>query len=218
MTFHRLQVFAAADRATFLVDQTTREATSENNTRTLLVKRGGGPFRILYASGRPNWEFKFLRRALEKDDEIQLIGLLRIANKEPKFQFQDRSGTGDANRFFEGFEDAEEADNETYDQPVFVRIILDDSQELAEGFPSTVETLFAYDAVILDDLEASFFSPDQMLLLRRYVSQRGGGLLMLGGVSSFAQGGYARTPIGEMLPVYLNRGDTRVRASESNCV
>jgi hypothetical protein len=32
---------------------------------------------------------------------------------------------------------------------------------------------------------------------------------MLGGVSSFSQGGHARTPIGEMLPVYLSPDDTR---------
>ncbi len=209
VNFYRLQAFAESDRDQFLKTQSTSEATTENNVRTLLVNRGGGPFRILYAAGRPNWEFKFLRRALDADDEIQLIGLLRIANKEPKFQFQDRSGTGDTNRFFEGFEDVAQEENESYDHPVFVRIILEDTQELAEGFPSTVESLFKYDAVILDDLEASFFSPDQMLLMRRYVSQRGGGLLMLGGVASFTQGGYAKTPIGEMLPVYLSRGDVR---------
>ena len=36
---------------------------------------GGGPFRILYVSGRPNWEFKFLRRALQEEDELDLVGL-----------------------------------------------------------------------------------------------------------------------------------------------
>jgi uncharacterized membrane protein len=209
VSFHRLRVFAEADRARFLAKGQLSEATPENNTRTMLVDRGGGPYRILYVAGRPNWEFKFLRRALQGDEEIHLVGLLRIANKEPKFQFRDQGGTGQANRFFEGFEGAEQADNESYDQPVFARIDVRDSQELPEGFPSRAETLFAYDAVILDDVEATFFSQDQMLLLRRYVSQRGGGLLMLGGVSSFAQGGYARTPLGEMLPVYLNRDDAR---------
>ena len=37
------------------------------------------------------------------------------------------------------------------------------------------------------------------------MSQRGGGLLMLGGPDSFADGKYDRTPVGELLPVYLNR-------------
>jgi Putative glutamine amidotransferase len=42
-------------------------------------------------------------------------------------------------------------------------------------------------------------------VLQRYVAERGGGLLMLGGQESFREGGWARTPVGEMLPVYLDR-------------
>ena len=75
-------------------------------------------------------------------------------------------------------------------QPVLVRLGVKDQQELRDGFPQAPDELFAYDAVILDDLEADFFSPDQMLLLRRFVSQRGGGLLMLGGLATFDNGGY----------------------------
>ena len=179
------------------------EAIEENNVRTVAIHRGGGPFRILYVAGRPNWEYKFIRRALDDDDEIQLVGLIRIADEEPKFRFQDRSGT-DANPLFEGFDDKAKAETESYDEAVLVAIGVSDDDELGGGFPATEEKLFAFDAVIIDDLEASFFSPDQMLLLRRYVSQRGGSLMMLGGVSTFVQGGYNKTPVGDMLPVYLN--------------
>ena len=42
-----------------------------------------------------------------------------------------------------------------------------------------------------------------MSLLQRFVSERGGGLLALGGAESFREGRYARTAIGEMLPIYL---------------
>jgi hypothetical protein len=59
--------------------------------------------------------------------------------------------------------------------------------------------------VVIDDLEAAFFTPDQLALLRNFVSQRGGGLLMLGGPDSFAEGKYDRTPVGDLLPVYLDR-------------
>ena len=41
----------------------TAEATLANNERQVVVDRGGGPYRVLYVCGRPNWEFKFLRRA-----------------------------------------------------------------------------------------------------------------------------------------------------------
>ena len=42
-----------------------------------MVHRRRGPYRLLYVSGRPNWEFKFLRRALQGEDEIELVGLIR---------------------------------------------------------------------------------------------------------------------------------------------
>jgi hypothetical protein len=43
-----------------------------------------------------------------------------------------------------------------------------------------------------------------MELLRRFVLERGGSFLMLGGKDSFEQGKYDRTPISAILPVYLN--------------
>ena len=55
------------------------EQTLANNSRLVVVDQGGGPYRVLYVSGRPNWEFKFLRRAIDDDEQVQLVGLLRIA-------------------------------------------------------------------------------------------------------------------------------------------
>lgn len=179
------------------------EATLANNRRLATVDRGGGPYRVLYLAGRPNWEFKFLRRALQEEDEIQLAGLIRIAKKEPKFAFLGRSGE-QSNPLFRGFGNADDEDAEQYDQPV-LRWFTNDNQELPSGFPKTPEELYAFQAIILDDVEAAFFTQDQLSMVQQFVSRRGGGLLMLGGKESFADGGYSRTPIGEMLPVYLDR-------------
>src|ERR1019366_352945 len=43
----------------------SREATLVNNRQMIVVDRGQEPFRVLYVSGRPNWEFKFLNRAVQ---------------------------------------------------------------------------------------------------------------------------------------------------------
>ncbi|MFG0239978.1 MAG: hypothetical protein ACF8CY_02825, partial [Gimesia chilikensis] len=43
------------------------ELTLANNKGTLKVDRGRKAHRVLYVSGRPNWEFKFLRRAIHED-------------------------------------------------------------------------------------------------------------------------------------------------------
>jgi hypothetical protein len=57
-------------------------------------------------------------------------------------------------------------------------------------------------------VEAEFFNAAQMSLLQKFVSERGAGFLMLGGAESFGDGNYARTAIGEMLPVYLDTKTT----------
>ncbi|HEX6944436.1 MAG TPA: hypothetical protein VF128_16030, partial [Gemmatimonadaceae bacterium] len=47
----------------------------------------------------------------------------------------------------------------------FLRLSVDDSVELASGFPKTREELFAYRGVILGSVEASFFTVDQLRML-----------------------------------------------------
>lgn len=202
LTFYRLEVRAKSE-----VNSTnaakSEEATLANNSRVLVVDRGHGPYRILYVSGRPNWEFKFLNRALEEDPQIQLVGLIRVAKREPKFNFIGRPGET-SNPLFRGFGNQAPEEVERYDQPVLVRLNTKDEVELRAGFPRTPEDLYGYYAIIVDDLEAEFFAPDQAALLQRFVSERGGGFLMLGGMECFQQGKYQRTPIGDMLPVYLD--------------
>ena len=188
----------------FEFDIQSSEATLMNNQRIVTVDRATGPYRILYVAGRPNWEFKFLRRALQEDAEVQLVALLRIANKEAKFSFRDKS-VNSTNPLFAGLGEDEEEAAQQYDEPVIIRLGVKESEELSEGFPETAEELFAYHGVILDDVESSFFTQDQMLLLRKFIAARGGGLLMLGGSESFASDNFADSPLGELSPVYAPR-------------
>ncbi len=182
----------------------TAEATLANNARLLVVDRGIGTHRILYVSGRPNWEYKFLNRAIQEDPQLQLVGLIRVAKREPKFDFRGRAGET-SNPLFRGFGDQGRETAERYDQPVLTRLNTRDEVELRSGFPKTPEELYGYRAVILDDIESEFFTPEQAMLLQKFVSERGGGVMMLGGMESFQHGQYHRTPIGEMMPVYLDR-------------
>jgi uncharacterized membrane protein len=204
LSFYRLQVAARDEAESFKNPKVSTEATLANNSRVVVVDRGRGPYRILYVSGRPNWEFKFLNRALMEDDQVQLVGLIRIARREPKFDFRGRAGES-SNPLFRGFGNQSKEEIERYDQPVLVRLNTRDEFELRGGFPKLAEDLYAYHAVILDDLEAEFFTPDQMMLLQKFVSERGGGFLMLGGAESYHEGKFYRTPIGDMLPVYLDQ-------------
>ena len=78
---------------------------------------------------------------------------------------------------------------------------------LKDGFPTTVEQLYAFQAIILGDIEASYFTPQQLTMLQDFVRVRGGGLIMLGGVNSFGLGNYAGTPIADMLPMQITAND-----------
>ena len=80
---------------------------------------------------------------------------------------------------------------------------VDDPDEVRGGFPKTREELFQYRGLILGSIEASYFTPDQLRMITDFVSQRGGGLLTLGGKRAFAEGGYAGTPVADVLPVVL---------------
>jgi len=76
-------------------------------------------------------------------------------------------------------------------------------QELERGFPSTVEELFAFQALIIGNVEAGYFTPVQQNLIREFADRRGGGVLFLGGRAALGDGGWQRSPVAEMLPVTL---------------
>ncbi|HWA99641.1 MAG TPA: hypothetical protein VG713_14160 [Pirellulales bacterium] len=203
LSFYRVRVAPTSQLGAWSKPALSREATLANNQRWVAIDRGHGPLRILYVGGMPNPEHKFLGRALAEDAQIELVSLVRIARREPKFDFRSRAGES-TNPLFRGF-DRTDDDSQRYDQPVFVRLGIDDESELRDGFPKTAEQLFAYHAVLLDDVEASMFTTDQMALIGRFVSERGGGLMMLGGRDSFEKGEFAKTLLADVLPVYLQR-------------
>jgi uncharacterized membrane protein len=78
-----------------------------------------------------------------------------------------------------------------------------DSAELEAGFPTKPEELFAYDGLIIGSVEASWFTPAQQEIIKEFAGRRGGGILFLGGRFALSDGGYAATPLAEILPVHL---------------
>ncbi len=71
--------------------------------------------------------------------------------------------------------------------------------ELAEGFPASKEDLYAYEAIVLGDIEESFFNDDQLQMIDEFVAERGGGFLMSGMVDEE----FIDTPIADILPVTI---------------
>lgn len=154
-------------RVEFEIPTQDGERVEQNNRRTAWIDVREEREKILYLEGEPRFEVKFMRRAVEDDENLQLVVLQRTAESK------------------------------------FLRLSVTDSTELEFGFPTTRAELFRYRGLVLGSVEASFFTIDQLQMIADFVSERGGGLLFLGGHSAFAEGGWIGTPVEEVMPVLL---------------
>ena len=151
------------------------EVVVQNNVREALVEVRDRREQILYFEGEPRFEMKFIRRAVQEDENLRVVSLQRTADTK------------------------------------FLRIGVEDPEELVGGFPATREELFEYRALIIGSVEAGAFTGDQLQMIADFVDRRGGSLLVLGGARSFGEGGFGGTPVADALPLAIDPG---TRASE----
>ena len=76
-----------------------------------------------------------------------------------------------------------------------------------DTLPTAAEDVSGFDVFIVGDLDSSYIKPDQQALIAARVRE-GAGLIMLGGYHGLGPGGYAGTPLGEILPAQL--GDREI--------
>ncbi|MGH8179133.1 MAG: glutamine amidotransferase [Steroidobacter sp.] len=158
---------AGAHQLRFTLDPLESERNVVNNTRTRVVNVPVGKRSVLYVEGEPRWEYKFLRRAVDRDRALRVASLVRTTP------------------------------NKHYRQGV------NSPAELIDGFPSTAEELFAYDAVIIGSYEAASLRSEQHRLLKEFVDRRGGSVLMLAGRYGLSAGGWQNVALADTLPVQL---------------
>lgn len=77
--------------------------------------------------------------------------------------------------------------------------------------PSDLPSLAQYDSVVLVDVPARTLGLNQMQNLQAYVHDLGGGLVAVGGPTSYGVGGYFQTPLEETLPVEMQIKDEKRR-------
>ena len=149
------------------------EAVTENNSRSVLVGPAGRKRRLLVIEGAPGFEHSFMRRALARDPSLDVDSVVR---KGKNAEGQDT---------------------------FFVQATEGRAAALLAGFPARREDLYAYDALVLANVEADSFTRAQLAMAAEFVSERGGGLLVLGG-RALASRGMIGTPLDDVLPVDLN--------------
>lgn len=159
------------------------ELVPENNTRSVVVQPPARPRRVLLVEGAPGFEHSFLKRAWAGDPGLEVDSVVRKGKNEQG--------------------------NDTF----YVQAVRGRSAALAAGYPQKIEDLFAYDALVLANMEGAHLTRAQLEATRDFVGRRGGGLLVLG-AHSFLRRGLADTPVEEALPLDLtDRGGGVLRAS-----
>lgn len=85
--------------------------------------------------------------------------------------------------------------------------------------PTTLENMSKYKSIITCNVSAENLTDKFLNLLEPYVKDLGGGFIALGGDNSFALGGYYKTPLETILPVYMDlRGRKEIPSMALNLV
>lgn len=148
------------------------DVATENNARSVLVPPQTGRRRLLVVEGAPGYEHTFLKRALSDDPGLEVDAVVR-------------KGQNDDGR-------------DTF----YVQADPSRMAALSTGYPYKKSELFAYDGVIFGNIEADFFTREQLELTNEFIAARGGGLLVLG-ARSFERQGLMGTAIELALPIDL---------------
>lgn len=82
-----------------------------------------------------------------------------------------------------------------------------------QGIPKDLAELQKFDCLILSNVPATDMSMNQMDIIRTYVEDLGGGLIMTGGDQAFGLGGYYKTTLETILPVRSNFEKEREKPS-----
>jgi len=172
---------------------------SNLQTETLMFDIGAAGARTLQIAavplpGEENTANNILTRVVNVGSEPRRI--LYIEG-EPRWEYKFIREAEEGDRLVHLVSMVRTSENKVYRQGIA------DPTELAGGFPSRAEDLFAYQGLIIGSVEAAYFTPNQQQLIRDFVDRRGGGLLMLGGQFSLADGGWNATKLVDLFPTVL---------------
>jgi uncharacterized membrane protein len=78
--------------------------------------------------------------------------------------------------------------------------------DVYRGFPATREELLSFDCVICSDISIGAFTREQLDWTVELVDKRGGGFMMVGGITSFGAGGWDQTVWDQLIPVDMTGG------------
>ncbi len=150
------------------------EVDVSNNVCHVPVLVSGDPVKVLLIDGYPRWEFRYLKNLfMERDRNVRLQYLLF---------HPDRVG------------------GITNPTPRPASVAGDPAGAEATLPPENEAEWMKFDVIILGDVDPQELGRENLDILRRYVVDRGGSLIVIAG-SRHMPHAYARSPLAEILPV-----------------
>lgn len=98
----------------------------------------------------------------------------------------------------------------TFDRVSLHRHVLLQPMRQTAALGEDLDSWMRYHAILLGDVGPEQFTPQQLLNLRTLVETYGKGVAMMGGHRSFGAGGWAETPLADVLPVEIRGGDGQI--------
>jgi uncharacterized membrane protein len=171
----------------------------DRQTETLMFNIGGAGARTLQIAavplpGEENLANNNLTRLVNVGSEARRV---LYVEGEPRWEYKFIRQAEQDDRMVQITSMVRTSQNKVYRQGI------SDAKELADGFPTRGEDLFAYQGLIIGSVEAGFFTPNQQQLIHEFVDRRGGGLLLLGGQFALADGGWNASNLTDLLPTAL---------------
>ncbi|MDE0298439.1 MAG: hypothetical protein OXN17_07400 [Candidatus Poribacteria bacterium] len=154
------------------------EVSSDNNRKTFLLKVVKTKLHVLYIDGRPRWDYVFLKRALERDPNIESTCL--ILSGKSSYQLRDTLLN---------------AANGYYPQNT--------NHFGLRRFPDSLRELMVYDVLIVGDIISSTLNAIQQAAVVEFVEKHGKSVVFLGGKRSLGINGLVKTRLAGILPVVL---------------
>lgn len=187
-----------------VLDERPVASASSGATRVTLTTRADGP-------GRKDWRVEFTpddsSEDLTKDNNTQRLAL-ELVDKPIRLVYFDGYPRWEY-RYLKNLILRESSFRSTSMLLASNRRSIQEGTDRIETLPRTAAEWAAFDVIVLGDLRPAVFTKEQLDAVRTQVSERGAGLLMIGG-PSFTPGAWAGTPLAELLPFGLPTSEASV--------
>lgn len=169
------------------VQAVSNDVVPANNQFELPVGITDDQVRLLLLDGLPRWEFRYLKNLfMSRDVAVRLQYVLFHPDQIANTPPRPQVAASAAR---------------PADQPE------------ATALPASEEEWMKFDVLILGDIEPALLDPAEIEIIRKFVVQRGGALVVVAGSLAMPHA-FAQTPLGELLPVVVTPSDQPAAAPE----